>query len=127
MITGKSAMMLPCTASTMAAQLLTDGSRSEHGSLQYGSALRARIGEIETLVDHREIGDDVALHRLHDGGPIIDRWVLDLTALQAIALCGAHPMQDLAAPAFDGADRTTARRHGLRRSTVGAGRQGTFL
>src|ERR1035437_2661438 len=52
--------------------------------LEHGSAVRARIGQVETLVDHRKIGDDVALHRLHDGSPIIDRWVLDLTAIEAI-------------------------------------------
>src|SRR5260370_36111789 len=36
------------------------------------SAIRARVGEVEPLVDPREVGDDVALHRLDDGGPVVD-------------------------------------------------------
>src|ERR1017187_5979469 len=34
-------------------------------NLEHGSAVRSGIREVETLVDHREIGDDVALDRLH--------------------------------------------------------------
>src|ERR1035441_7078998 len=91
--------------------------------LEHGSAVRARIGEVETLVDYREIGDDVPLHRLYDGGPVIHRRVLDLTALQAIAGRRAHPMQDLAAPALHGAERAASGRHGSRRRAVRAFRQ----
>ena len=62
-------MMLPCTASTMAGQLFTDGSLI----LQRSRRLSSR---------------------------------------------GAHPVEDLAAPAFDGAEGAAAGRHGLRRSAV---------
>src|SRR6266852_3665347 len=41
------------------------------------SAIRARVGEVEALVDHREVGDDIALHRLDDGGPVVDGRVFD--------------------------------------------------
>ena len=48
------------------------------------SAVRPRIGEIEALIDHRKVGDDVALHRLHQRRPVVHGRVFDLAALQAI-------------------------------------------
>src|SRR5258708_37605382 len=35
------------------------------------SAIRARVGEVETLVDHRKVGDDMPLYPLNAGGPVV--------------------------------------------------------
>src|SRR5260370_6406886 len=77
------------------------------------SAIRTRVREIETLVDHREVCDDIALHSLDERGPVIDRGVLDLTALQSIVWTRAHPMDDFAAPSFDCAECATIRGYRL--------------
>src|SRR5260370_12724734 len=68
------------------------------------SAIRARVREVETLVDHREVGDDVSLYGLDDRGPVVDGGVLDFAALQSIVGTGTHPVNDFAAPSLHRAE-----------------------
>src|ERR1035438_2359135 len=75
------------------------------------SAVRSRIGEIKALVDDRKVGDDVALNRLDERRPVVERRVFDLAPFQTPVLADANPMQNLAAPTLHRAERATPRRN----------------
>jgi hypothetical protein len=64
--------------------------------------IRSRVGQIETLVDHRKIRNDIAFDSFHNGRPVVDGWILYLAAFDAIAFAGPDPVNDLAAPPFNG-------------------------
>src|SRR5579863_10173719 len=83
-------------------------------------SVRPRVGQVEALVDHREIRNDVAFHGFDDSGPIVEGWILDLAALETIVFPGSDPMNDLATPSFDRAKGAPIGRYGLSRGTVRA-------
>src|ERR1017187_7931948 len=73
--------------------------------------IRPRIGQVEALVDHWKIRNDIAFHRFHNGRPVVEGRVFHLAAFQAVAFAGAYPVNDLAAPAFHRADGATTGRN----------------
>src|ERR1017187_7996529 len=81
--------------------------------LEHRLPIRPRVREVETLVDHRKIRNDVAFDCFHNSGPVVDGWILHLAAFNAIAFAGPDPVNDLTTPPFDGAHRTPARWYGL--------------
>src|ERR1035437_254300 len=81
--------------------------------LEHRLPICPRVGEVETLVDHRKIRNDVAFDCFHNGWPVVDGWILHLAAFDAIAFAGPDPVNDLTTPPFDGAHRTPARWYGL--------------
>src|SRR3954454_7935315 len=75
------------------------------------SAIRPGIGKIEALINHREIGDDVAFDSLDQRGPVVYRGILDLAPLNPIARPGTYPINDLAPPALYSAHGAASRRN----------------
>src|SRR5208283_4864268 len=59
----------------------------------------------------------------HNGWPVVDRWILHLAAFDAIAFAGPDPVNDLAAPPFNGTQCAAARRYGFSWSAVRASRK----
>ena len=72
------------------------------------SAVRPRVRKVETLVDHREIRDDVPLDGFDQGWPVVERRVFDLAAFEMIFRPGANPMDDFPSPSFNGAQGAAA-------------------
>src|SRR5258708_4728029 len=62
------------------------------------------IGKVEALVDHWKVWHDVALNRLHQGRPIVERRVLHFAARDAIAGGRPDPIKNFAAPALDASE-----------------------
>src|SRR5260370_25324983 len=70
--------------------------------LEHRLSIRSRIGKIETLIDDREIRNDISLNRLDQGWPVIERRVLNLAPLKMIVRTSANPMDDFTAPSLNG-------------------------
>src|ERR1041384_6073055 len=87
------------------------------------SPIGTRIRQIKTLINDREIRDYVPLNRLHQGRPIIYRWIFDFAALEHVSRTRTDPVNNLAPPSFDGAHCTTARGNRLRWSNRATGRE----
>src|SRR6185369_14784721 len=69
-----------------------------------GSQVVPRIAEVERLVDQREVGNDVADHRMLEHGPVLPGGIVAMAAADAVAICIAVELErdeDFAAPAFD--------------------------
>jgi len=54
--------------------------------------IRSRVGQIETLVDHRKIRNDITFDSFDNGWPVVDGWILHLAAFDAIACACADPV-----------------------------------
>src|ERR1035441_3990428 len=85
--------------------------------------IRPRIGQVEALVDHWKIRNDIAFHRFHDCGPVVDGWIFHFAAFEAIAVAGSNPVNDLATPPFHRAQRAPIRRNALNGGAVRTVRQ----
>src|ERR1035437_5681283 len=126
LITGKSAMMLPCTASTMAAQLFTDGSLILQRSRRLPGAVRTQC-----RISPRQPSTALSAQRPGGTGCGGAQCGAFGRSPSSRSLAAARRMAndsdlDLAAPALDGAERATAGRHGLRRRAVRGFRQIAF-
>src|SRR5690606_40967037 len=71
------------------------------------SEVVSRIAEVERLVDQREVGNDVADHRVLDHRPVLPRRVVAVATAYAAAGIELERDEGLAAPALDpaGPDR----------------------
>src|ERR1035438_7224106 len=70
-----------------------------------GSPVSAGVGEVEALVHHWEVRDDVAEDGLAQGRPVLQGRVFDLAAGQAAVCGGANPMEDFPTPPLHIAER----------------------
>src|SRR5258708_8039198 len=80
--------------------------------LEHRLSIRSRVGKIETLVDDREVRNDISLNRLDQGWPVVEGRVIDLATFEMIVGAGTNPMDDFAAPSLDGAQRAAVRGDG---------------
>src|SRR5258708_16472788 len=80
--------------------------------LEHGISIRSGVGKVETLIDNGEVWNDISLNGLDQCWPVVERWVLNLAALQMIVRPGTNPMNDFAAPSLDGAQRVAVRGNG---------------
>src|SRR5574340_896977 len=88
------------SAASLGYRVVTMPARNVFCRILNMSAVRPRVGKIEALVDHREIRNDVSLHRFYQRRPVIHGRVLDLAAFQPAIAARTHPVNDLAAPAL---------------------------
>src|SRR5664279_6090814 len=73
--------------------------RARAGALQ----VVPRIAEVERLVDQREVGNDVADHRMLEHRPVLPGGIVAVAAADAVALRSAVELErdeDLTAPAL---------------------------
>src|SRR6185503_16975118 len=87
-----------------------------------GSKIMTRIRQVERLVDEREIGNDIADHRVLQHRPVVPRRIVGMAAAHAAARAALDRDENLAAPALDPAYAAGAlreRRHFDRDITEG--------
>src|SRR5258708_33672194 len=77
------------------------------------SAIRARVAELEALVDQREVRDDRRLGGQGYGGPTVVARRPEVVSLHAAAGIGAKPMDRFASRRFDGRDSNPSARQRL--------------
>src|SRR5436189_56514 len=70
------------------------------------SEIVSGVAEVEGLVDQREVGNDVADHRVLDHRPVLPRRIVAMAAADGAGVVELERDEDFAAPAFDpaGAD-----------------------
>src|SRR6266851_4060971 len=77
------------------------------------SAIRARVAELETLVDEREVRDDRRLGGQGHGGPVVVARRTQVVSLHAPVGIGAKPVDRLASRRLDGRDPDPSARQRL--------------
>ena len=70
--------------------------------------VRSRVGQVERLVDEREVRNDVAEHRVLERRPVLPGGIVRMAAPYAAGRTGLERDEDLAAPALDPADAARA-------------------
>src|SRR6185312_11277567 len=73
--------------------------------------IRTAVGQIERLVDEREVGNDVAQDGVLDRRPVLPRWIMRMTAADRSGGACFEGYKYRTAPSFDEAH---AKRIGLR-------------
>src|SRR6266851_4827311 len=74
------------------------------------SAIRARVAELEALVDEREVGDDRRLGGQGHGGPVVVARRPKVVSFHAPDRIGAKPVDRLASRRLDGRDPDSSTR-----------------
>ena len=60
----------------------------------------SRIRQTKGLITERKIGDDILKHGKRKRWPVVERWVLDLYAIEFPSIVNHDPVEDGAAPPF---------------------------
>src|SRR5205807_2714812 len=74
----------------------------------YTSEILPAVGEVKRFVDEREIGNDVAHHRVLEKRPVLPRRVVRVRAVDAVSLRRFQRDEHFAAPALDPAHAAPA-------------------
>src|ERR1043165_9733660 len=77
---------------------------------RYMSEVVAAVGEVERLVDQREVGNDVAEHRALDERPVLPGRIVRVHAVRASVRAHVESDEDVTAPALDPAATACAGR-----------------